>query len=220
MSPLLDPRYFWFMVSRFGEAQILLPAAFTASVWLSRRPAGRPLTAWWLGWLAAATLLTTASKVAFIGWGVGLPALDFTGVSGHAMFAAAIYPLLLGVLAASLQPRLQWLAVAAGVAVAVLIGVSRVKVQAHSESEVWAGLALGFAVTAFALTMARLPHTRVRWWIPLAVAAWMSVMPMQAPPSTTHGWVTRLSLALSGRSHPYTRQQMLRDWEATRVGSS
>lgn len=220
MSDLLDSLHFWITVSRFGEAQILLPAAFTASVWLSRRPAGRALTAWWLGWLALATLLTTATKVAFIGWGMGLPELDFTGVSGHAMFSAAVYPLLLGVLASSLRPRLQWLAVAAGVGVAALIGVSRVKVQAHSESEVWAGLALGLAVTVAALTMARLPHTRVRWWIPLAMAVWMSVMPWQAPPSMTHGWVTRLSLALSGRSHPYTRQQMLRDWAATRVGSS
>ena len=45
---------------------------------------------------------TTASKVAFIGWGLGLSALDFTGISGHAMIASAVYPLLLGTLAANL----------------------------------------------------------------------------------------------------------------------
>ena len=41
---------------------------------------------------AAAALITTVTKVAFIGYEVGYAPLDYTGISGHAMFAAAVLP--------------------------------------------------------------------------------------------------------------------------------
>ena len=87
-----DPDFllYWRSLTRLGEAQVLLPAALLTALAVLRRPQARPLAAWWLLLLSAAALLTTATKVAFFGWGVGWPELNFTGVSGHTMFAAAV----------------------------------------------------------------------------------------------------------------------------------
>ncbi len=199
--------HFWELLTRLGEAQILLPAALLAAGLLARRAGGQRLAAWWLGLLMVAVLLTTLTKVAFIGWGVGWQALDFTGVSGHSMFAAAIYPLLLGSLAPSTPRFWRGLGVVAGAALALIVGWSRLAVHAHSASEVVAGLLLGGAVSAAALLRAPMPGAGLRPWAPALVALWLAAMPAYAPPSQTHPMVTRLALALSGRSVPHTRAE-------------
>ena len=48
----------------------------------------------------------------------------------------------------------------------------------------------------------------------------MMVLPFGAPPSRTHGWVTAISLQLSGRQTPYTRRAMHREAEQERRRSS
>ena len=214
----VNPMNFWPLLTRLGEAQILLPAAALALLALLRDPPGRRLAAWWIGLGAAAVLATTASKVAFIGWGIGSAALDFTGVSGHAMFAAAVYPLLFGALAPSLArllsparqaaPETVWLAVGAGAALALLIGVSRVAVQAHSVSEVVAGLALGGSVCAVALWRSQPPQRALTLWVPALAVVWLAATPTLASASQTHPLVTRLALALAGHERPYTRERL------------
>jgi membrane-associated phospholipid phosphatase len=201
---------FWQLLTRLGEAQILLPVTLLAVVLLLRKPDGRPLALWWIALLSLAVLLTTVTKVAFIGWGIGWPALNFTGVSGHAMFAAATYPLLFATLASQGSVAVQRGALAAGCVLALAIGVSRVIVNAHSESEVLAGLLVGGATSAAAWSKVHIPRVRMQPLIPAAVALWLSLTPVHSPASTTHNMVTRLSLKLSGHSTPYTRQDMLR----------
>lgn len=206
MTP--DPQNFyafWHLLTRLGEMQILLPAALLALLTLLRRPQARPLARWWLVFLLASAGLTTASKLAFMGWGIGNAALDFTGISGHAMFAAAIYPLLLGTLASHASPVVQRLAIGAGFVLALLIGISRLEVGAHSVSEVIAGLLLGGAASVGAMALACLPRAVIGPVLPLLVAVWIGVMPMHAPPSQTHDLVTQLALRLSGHQTPHTR---------------
>jgi membrane-associated phospholipid phosphatase len=166
--------------------------------------------------LSVAALVTTASKVAFIGWGIGWPELNFTGISGHAMFAAAVYPLLLGTLASHTPRAGRQLAMAAGCALALLVGVSRVVVGAHSVFEVLTGLMVGGTASAVALALVRLPHALIGPAIPAAVALWLALMPAHAPASRTHSVVTRLSLMLSGHKTPYTRSDMLRELRGRR----
>lgn len=201
---------FWHLVTRLGEAQIVLPAAIVTALALFRRAESRALALAWMGWLLVAVAVTTATKVAFIGWGFGWAALDFTGISGHAMFAASAYPVLLG---ASIRrtSRQGWaLAVAAGIGLAVLIGVSRVVVGAHSVSEVLAGLLLGFAVTVASLQYDSTGLGLVPPLLPVVVALWLVLTPTQASASRTHSMVTRLSLMLSGHAKPFTRRELLR----------
>ena len=203
----------WHLLTRLGEAQIILPVLLVSLAWLLVGRADRQLVACWLGAVAAAAALTLATKVAFIGYGIGVPVLNFTGVSGHAMFAAVVYPLLACLLAVAWPTWLRRTALLGGVALAALIAVSRVMVGAHSASEAVAGFALGSLASAMAMAMARQPAARPPVWLPLGLVLWLGVTPVHAPASNTHSAVTRVALSVSGRAKPYTRGEMLRDWQ-------
>lgn len=201
---------FWLGFTRLGEAQILLPAALAVYGWtIWRAPDSRACASRWLMAVAAAATLTTLTKVAFIGYGVGNAALDFTGLSGHAMFSAAILPVLMRLLVVDQGPAQVRAMVALGYVLAVMVAISRVKVDAHSVSEVIGGtLCGGFASAAALATWRRLPVLRVPARLWLGVPAAIILAMHGAPPSQTHDWVTRLSLHLSGRSEPCTREAL------------
>ncbi|HEY9025855.1 MAG TPA: phosphatase PAP2 family protein [Burkholderiaceae bacterium] len=213
---------FWLAVTRLGEAQILLPAFLAGALWLAfARPAGargrraqgnphahdhparRPALRWVAG-ITATTVVTTASKIAFLGFGYGIAAIDFTGFSGHSMYAWSILPVLGAVVAGRRG-------VAIGVVLAVLITYSRVNLGAHSWSEAISGMALGVAAAGWTLAdyLAHPGAVRTPWWLPLLIVAWLGVLPIKAPPSRTHDVVVSIALKLSGRPRPYTRFELL-----------
>ena len=228
---------FWHQLTRLGEAQLLLPALLLATVCLARRPGGGRLAVLWLAATATAALLTTATKVAFIGYGVGYAPLDFTGISGHAMFAAAVLPPLVllagsagsgagagvgtgdmaGAGAGDAAQRRRLLV--AGYLLAGAVAVSRVMVGAHSWSEVVAGAALGALSSGMVLASNRMPAVRLARWLPVVLVAWGLVAVAAAPPSTTHDLVTRLALAQSGRTQPYHRWEMQREYRLHQLRS-
>jgi membrane-associated phospholipid phosphatase len=213
---------FWLGVTRLGEAQILLPAFFAGALWLAlARPAGargrlargdalahdHPArrSAWrWVAAIVATTAVTTASKVAFLGFGIGIATLDFTGFSGHSMYATAILPVLAAIIAGRAGAVV-------GVLMALLITYSRVNLGAHSTSEAIAGLVLGAAAAGWTLAdyLAHPGAVRAPWWLPLLLVGWLAFVPLRAPPSRTHDVVVSLALKLSGRSRPYTRFEQL-----------
>ena len=213
---------FWLAVTRLGEAQILLPAFCAGALWLMfARPAGargrlaqgnphahdHPARLSALRWVVGIVVvagITTISKVAFLGFGYGIAAIDFTGFSGHSMFAWSILP----VIGAIIAGRTGTLA---GVVLAALITYSRVELGAHSWSEAISGTALGAAAAAWTLAdyLAHPGAVRAPWWLPLLLVAWLTVLPMRAPPSRTHSLVVAVSLKLSGRQRPYTRFELL-----------
>jgi hypothetical protein len=96
--------------------------------------------------------------------------------------------------------------------------MSRVQVGVHSWSEVIVGLALGGAVTALVLIVQGLPRGVPRLsfgtsvGLPVALAAWLTMMPTFGPAFNSHSMVTQWSLRLSGRPAPYTRGEMLREY--------
>jgi membrane-associated phospholipid phosphatase len=201
----------WSLVTRLGEAQILLPAMFVALLWLVFS-ARTPRTAlWWLVGAAMAVSITTATKVAFFGYEVGYAPLDYTGISGHAMFSAAVLPVLAGLMAGGTPPRRRFVAIGTGYLLAALIAYSRLRVGAHSSSEAIAGMLLGGLASALALSAHRLPDVRPPAWLGVGLLLWLLSQPVGAPPSPTHGWVVRLSLAVSDRAEPYSRREMHRD---------
>ena len=202
---------FWHALTRLGEAQILLPVLLLAAAWLTLARGEGGLAARWLGATAAAALLTTASKIAFMGDGLGWAALDFTGLSGHAMFAAAVLPVLLAWASGAVSLSHQGWRAAAGYGLAVAVALSRVMVHAHSISEALGGLVLGAAASAWVLCATPPAPLRLPRWLAPALLAWALLGVAVAPPSRTHGWVTRLALAISGRAVPYQRGQMHRD---------
>jgi membrane-associated phospholipid phosphatase len=205
----------WHLVTRLGEAQYLLPAALWACLALMRHDATRSLACRWSQTLLIATVLTMASKLAFIGWGLGSAQWNFTGVSGHAMFASAILPLLVATLTSRLSAAWQRGAVLLSFVLVIAIGVSRLMVGAHSASEVLAGLLLGSAASAFAMAHVGLPREISNLYLPLVVVVWLLVAPLQAPQFPTHSLVTRLALLLSGHDKPYTRRDLMHKSLAT-----
>lgn len=214
MSFLIAKAPYW--ITRFGEMGIVLPLAAALAWWMAAGARSIRPALGWLVMLALAVVLTSLSKIAFIGWGLGIATLDFTGFSGHAMFAAAIYPVLAYVLAtqAAQAPWPPRLALLCGYALALLIAWSRVHIQVHSWSEVVAGFALGALASGWAVwrmdaVPQRPPLVPLRWaW--LGLAGWLSVMPLHATPSRSHDMVTRLALLLSAHDAPFRRANLQR----------
>lgn len=211
MGAAADPAWWWAHATRLGEAQILLPAMALALLWVLRQPGGGRLALAWLGATGVAVAVTTASKIAFIGYGIGIAALDFTGFSGHAMFAAALMPLLLRLAAGPRTRAGRAAVIGLGYALALAVAVSRVQVGAHSVSEVVAGFGLGALASAVALGAGRWPALPLARWMPGVLLIWLLLAVAGAPPSRTHGLVTQLALAISGRPQPYQRTDMHRD---------
>ena len=213
---------FWYAVTRLGEAQILLPAFIAGALWLAfARPAGargrmaqgnahahdhpaRQSALRWVAAIFATTVVTTLSKVAFLGFGFGIAALDFTGFSGHSMYATSILPVLAAIVGGKRGAIV-------GLLLSLLITYSRVDLGAHSWSEALSGLALGAAAAWWTLAdyLAHPGAVRAPWWLPVLLAVWLTLLPMRAPPSRTHSLVVAISLKLSGRQRPYTRFELL-----------
>ncbi len=214
--PPSAPSPAWQLLTRLGEIQIMLPAMAVAA-WSIRRNAPR-LAGRWVAGMAAAIALTTATKIAFIGWGWGAAALDFTGVSGHALMASGVLPLLLMLALPAAVDRFRVVGLGTGTILALAVALSRIVLGAHSWSEVVAGVALGTAVSATALATGTLPRIRLPAALAYALLAALVIAPATAPASRTHDVVTRIALALSGRPHPYTRWQMRREYRQQRSG--
>jgi hypothetical protein len=81
------------------------------------------------------------------------------------------------------------------------------------------GFAVGAAASALSLALGSMPARPLPKVVLVGLLAWMAAMPAAAPPSRTHGWVTSLALAMSGRSEPYTREAMQQQWQSRRAAA-
>ena len=199
----------WEVIARWGQVEWVAPAVVAMAIGYVLVDRDRLATTLVAGFVVAA-LATACTKVAFMAWGVGSQTLDFTGISGHAMCAATIFPLI----GASLSWRAEHRAtpaIAAGVALAIAIGLSRLQTQDHSASEVLAGLALGAAV-AWAAWKRGGPAPRFLSPVLVAVAMLLvAASPAGAEPlPRAHSVLSRIALAISGRAAVYTRTDLHR----------
>ncbi|MGY8526754.1 phosphatase PAP2 family protein [Paracidovorax citrulli] len=202
--PPLSPH--WTLITRLGEAALLLPCALLLCLWL--RYGGQKESALrWIQVCAVASLLTLFSKLAFIGWGASLPGLNFTGVSGHSMLAALVLPALMYHLALGSGMRQGTVTIAAkglagaavGIGLAVLVGISRLALQAHSLSEVLAGLLLGFAACfVFLAGYRHAARRRPSRTLLAAVAVLALGVPATRIEMPTQHWLERIVVYLSG----------------------
>ena len=206
---------FWAAVSALGESRLVLPVALIAMMVVAMSE--RPPVLNWLWALAIAGTAVLMSKLAFLGWGIGWAAIDFTGISGHSMVSASVYPVLGYAIGNRYSRRAATLLAVAGALFALLIGVSRLVLGAHSVSEVILGLAVGAMVSG--VVLARWPVGRLGLRMGAVVLAFLvSTMASYsvAPKLRTHDVVVALALALSGQGTPYTRDHLHR---AARTGA-
>jgi membrane-associated phospholipid phosphatase len=195
----------WTFLTSFGDAGLMVPTALIIAVWLYVAH-GRTAALLWTGLFTSAGLLVAATKIAFLGFGLGIHRLDFTGISGHSMMSMAVFPVALPLLFGS-STRRQWLLLALGAGLALAIAVSRVVLHLHSPFEAVTGLLLGAGVAGLFLTQAKLPAERERS-LPLVSLSLAAVFLLgHGHPAPSQDLITDVALALSGRDEPYTKAE-------------
>ncbi len=199
----------WMAVTAFGDSAAMVPAALLIGLWLALDRAWRQAALWSLCF-GVAVLLVAATKIAFLGWGIGIGALDFTGVSGHTTLSVSVLSVGASISLRDQSRPLRMAGIACAALAGIAIGLSRVVLHFHSVSEVAFGAALGAGVTSVFLMAGRPAATGAEGGARLQPAVlgllivilMMTVHGRQAPTQTV---LTRIALALSGRSVPYGR---------------
>ena len=136
-------------IGHLGHSAILFPASlilFFCLLWFGRHADARAFGAA----LIACLLATLVAKLAFHACGSEIPAFGIESPSGHASFSAVFYGCL-ALLVAAGRPLWQRTTIYAGTAMFVLlVGASRVVVEAHTLPDVIAGALIGMlAIAAF-----------------------------------------------------------------------
>lgn len=199
----------WNTVSFTADMSVLGPAGVAIAVWLLVSRQWRLVLGWSL-WYGGGMLLVVLSKLAFIGWGLGSAEFDFTGFSGHAMRAGAVFPVLMYVVLQRAPRSLRLAGVLFGVAYAVLVAISRVVVHAHSVSEAVSGCVLGLAMAFGFMWQARgAVNFAVSHALALASLALMVLITFKAEPMPTEDWLQKIALRLSGHERIFSRA----DWK-------
>lgn len=203
------PLHLWYSITNLGGAALTLPLALAIALWLTTGYSLR-MGASWLLLLGVAIGLVTATKIAFLGWGVGIRELDFTGVSGHAMLSTAVYPVAFFLMLQRAPGKLRMAGVVFGLATGAAVGLSRVALDAHSPSEAVAGCVIG-ALTALVFVRC--------WWdaqpaqvsaVAVTVSLAAITIALHSVHLPTYRWLTHLALTVSGHGHPYVRAR----WKA------
>jgi hypothetical protein len=196
--------HLWSKITHLGDTSLMAPAALLIGLWLLAS-ARRDLLWRWIQLLAFALALVALSKIAFIGWGIGIPALDFTGLSGHSTFATAVLPVMAYLLLHRYPGPVRIAGVALGLAMGLLVGISRLVLSFHSSAEVIAGCVLGALVSLgfiWVVDTARRP-TVSRSLIVASLVALLAASSLQAAP--TQYWFIRVALYMSGHDRPFVR---------------
>lgn len=144
MAPGID--MVWSRLTDLGDSSLLLPAAALLA-WLLHCQRESSLAWRWAVSFCGLGLLIALSKLAWMGWQYGVPALDFHGFSGHTGLSCAFWAVAL--FAAASEERWRLPGLLAGLGLGAVIGVSRVVLGAHSVSEVIGGFVLGSCVAVW-----------------------------------------------------------------------
>jgi membrane-associated phospholipid phosphatase len=199
----------WMTFTRLGDSAILLPAALAIALWLLAGRAWKMALSWCL-LFGMAMIIVIATKLAFLGWGIGSASLDFTGVSGHATRATAIFPVLFYLALQGPPRKTGSIAVLLGGILGLAITVSRVIVHAHSISEALAGCVLGSAVSLGFLWIANSHSITIkRRWL-LAPSVFFLMATPFIKPAPAQQWITTAALYLSNHDHPFDRAMLQR----------
>ena len=192
----------WAQIVDFGHTAVMLPLAGAIAGWLVAARAWKAAL-YWCVLFAAGLGLVASSKIAFLGWGFGIPSLDFQALSGHAFRVSAVIPVSLFLLLRDASSSLRTGGVVLGAGVSLALGALLVHFQFHTLSEVLASLILGGAVSVCFMRIATtLPTPRWnRWALPFSIIVLMGIC-MLKPSSINHRLVD-IALYLSGRDQPH-----------------
>jgi membrane-associated phospholipid phosphatase len=195
----------WEHLTNLGGINVLGVVALAIALWLLLARAWR-LSWWWCVLFGGGLVLVVATKLAFIGWGFGIRAIDFTGLSGHAMRAMAVFPVVLYLVLHGAPSWARRTGVVLGVLLGLMISVSRLMVHAHSVSEVVLGGALGLLVGFGFLALIDRRQKFVLHGAFIVLSLLSLLISSRVPPTPTHGLMVRLALYVSGHERPFVRE--------------
>ncbi|MNR97091.1 PAP2 superfamily protein [compost metagenome] len=190
----------WLAFTKLADTNFTMPLAALLAVWLAAARAWRPALCWFLLFVVG-LLLVAATKIAYVGWGLGIAAIDFKGFSGHAMRAMAVAPVFMYLLLQEQGARKLRLGVLAGLGFGLMIGISRLALGVHSVSEVITGLLLGAVISLGFIAYCR-PHATIVFDRKLLIIGTIALFPiLTLKPAPTEGWIERIAIYLSGNEH-------------------
>jgi membrane-associated phospholipid phosphatase len=189
----------WHNITDLGDAAVMLPAGFAIAVWLIVSRAWHDALVW-LALFGAGVLVVVGTKIAYVGWGIGVPQLDFTCVSGHAMAATSVLTVAGYFVCSSFSRKGALLAAVLGLGFGLLVGISRIVISAHSTSEAVAGCALGGLIALLAIRAIRVRPTIVAAPLAFAFAFLTLVAAVHGEQAPSEQLITKVALYLSGHS--------------------
>jgi membrane-associated phospholipid phosphatase len=199
---------FWSLLSLVGSMAVMGPAGVFVGAWLALGKHTR-LAMNWVLLFGAGMVVVVLTKLAFMGWGVGIASISFAGFSGHAMRASAVLPVLFYLLFKHLRPSNVGVGVALGALLAVLITVSRLELGAHPISEAMGGSLLGFGIAWLFIRQAhKLQEFRIH---PVLAGLGLCglLMAPHVEPVPTEELIERAALILSGHDHTFSRYDFM-----------
>jgi len=207
----------WSRITHLGDAALVLPLLLAAIVGLAIQGSiQRRAALQWVLIIVTSLLLVAASKIAFYGWGTGIRRWNLTCFSGHAVSAWLAWPALLMLMAPARLRALRIALLLLGIAIATLVGWSRVPLGAHPVSEVVAGTALGVFAAWLGIRVLQGQSLDKRGIALLAACMFavglLSQVGLDRP--HTERWFQTIGIGLSGAENPVNRRKWL---ERTRV---
>ena len=192
----------WTRLYHLGDLELTIPAAGAIAAWLLAARSWRAACAWLLAFVLALALVA-ATKIAFMGWATGLPALQYKALSGHATGFTAAFPTLCWLLAQRLDRHARNAIAIAALALGVAVAAALVGAGEHTVTEAAAGWLIGSATFLGARRLlAGVPPPPPARALAGAVLAFGACAWAVAPAPFNY-WMIRVALALSGNPSPY-----------------
>lgn len=138
------------LIVALGNASLALPLAAGIVLVLALQQAWRQVLRW-VSAFGITLAVVSFGKVGFGVFGWSLEPLHLYVISGHAMLAASVYPMLLGSLFTQASSKGRTLGIALGVTIALAMMVVLIEHRHHTISETIAGGILGFIAAGFGL---------------------------------------------------------------------
>lgn len=201
-----------------GDSALAIPLGLCISLALALQKQFSRALRWTLAF-AAAIGIVGAGKVGFAVFGWSVPKVGMYVISGHAMLAAAVYPMLFGTLAAALRVRYSRVpalrcATILGMGLGIVLALATMAVLIiqlqHTVSETLLGGAVGAAAAAIGLAGRRQTQQVLQLAPTLALAVAPALVwyhtDMPSPVDTAKKVITRQVAEWAGVEGRYARR--------------
>jgi len=199
------------ILTYFGDSMLLIPTAVIMAILITWKNSDHRAVWYWMLAFCAAGAIVSLSKIAFLGFGIGSARFNFTGISGHSAMSATLWPVMLWLLSGRFSSFWRTFAVGIGYLIPLMVGMSRLILNYHSQSEVVSGLFLGFTLSTTFLVSQRCSELKGFSTGQLCITLLLPLLLISdGRTATTQQFLQRLSVQIAGIDHAWTRAELLK----------